>query len=56
MAEKKYNLLYRNTEHDRPRPFKNGLTEQQVDEFWNSLKFWEKHHIVVEEDRERDER
>lgn len=57
MAEqKRYNLLYRNTEQDRPRPFKSGLTEEQVDIFWNSLKFWEKHHIVVEEVKERDER
>ena len=53
MAEKKYNILYKNTEKDKPRPFRSGVTEEQVDIFWNSLKFWEKHHIVIEEVKER---
>jgi len=56
VAQKRYNILYRNTEQDRPKSLRSGVTEEQVDIFWNSLKFWERHHIVIEEAQERDER
>lgn len=30
-----------------PKLMRSGLTEQQVDEFWNSIKWWERQTIEI---------
>ena len=55
---KVYDLYYVT---DRPKFFRGGLTEEQMDKFWNSLPFWQKAHIQIVEreiqkNDDRDER
>lgn len=52
----KFNLLYRETKNSLPKILKRNVTEEQVDEFWKSLNFWEREHIIVERIKEREER
>ena len=43
---KVYDLYYIT---DKPKFFRGGLTEEQMDKFWNSLSFWQKSQIQIKE-------
>lgn len=43
---KVYDLFFR---ADTPRLMKKGLTEEQVDKFWNSLEWWKRDSIDIKE-------
>lgn len=44
---KRYNVYFNPS--GTPRLMRSGLTEEQMDKFWNSLKFWQKQSLKVEE-------
>lgn len=43
---KVYDIFFR---ADTPRLMRKGLTEEQVDKFWASLKWWQKDAIDIKE-------